>query len=460
MPDLTLARRAQILFARVLIKTGVAHLDYHYWYLVIGALLVLVVLVEPRVRRLPVSTAIIYLALGGLFAAIEWLEFSPLGTPLVWERLSEVAVIVSLFGAGLKLRKPVDSKLWRLPIGLAFVSMTITVGLITAAAMAFFDLPLGACLILGAVLAPTDPVLASEVQVDHPQDTDRVRFTLTGEAGLNDGTAFPFVMLGLGLLGKHELGAYGWRWLAIDVIWATAGGLAIGAMLGMAVGRFVVYLRQHHREAVGLDDFLALGLIALAYGGALAVKAYGFLAVFAAGLALRTVERRLSPTDAPEDVKAVAKTEEDATHDPQQMPAFMAEAVLRFNEQLEHIGELALVLILGALAHFQGIPLSAAVFAVVLFVCIRPLAVVPFVYLAGANRMQIALVSWFGIRGVGSLYYLFHAIVHGVPEETAASLTTITLTVVSLSIILHGITVTPLMSRYRTFHERRAAAES
>ena len=430
-------------------------MDYPQWYLVIGALLALVVLVEPRVRPLPVSTAMIYLGIGWLFAALGWLELSPLSNALLWERLSEVAVIVSLFSAGLKLRVPLNSKLWRLPVALAFGSMTITVGLIAVAAMALIDLPLGAAVILGAVLAPTDPVLASDVQVVHAKDTDRVRFTLTGEAGLNDGTAFPFLVLGLGLLGRHELGTYGWRWFAIDVVWAIVGGLAIGAILGMAIGRLVIYLRQIHREAVGLDDFLALGLIALAYGGALTAHAYGFLAVFSAGLALRAVERKLSPDNAPEDVKAIARTEEEATDHPEQVPAYMAEAVLRFNEQLEHIGELALVLIVGAMVQVQGVPLKAVGIAAILFGLVRPLAVAPFAYMAGMNRDRIALVSWFGVRGIGSLYYLSYAIARGVPEEAASLLTAITLSVIGLSILVHGVSVTPLMNRYQALSRRR-----
>ena len=128
-------------------------------------------------------------------------------------------------------------------------------------------MPLGAAILLGGLLAPTDPVLAADVQVEHPGDRDRLRFSLTGEAALNDGSAFPFVMLGLGLLGLHELGAFGWRWLAFDVVWAVRGGLAIGWLLGMLVGRLVLYLRRTHKEAVGLDDFLGLGLIALVLCG-------------------------------------------------------------------------------------------------------------------------------------------------------------------------------------------------
>jgi NhaP-type Na+/H+ or K+/H+ antiporter len=103
-----------------------------------------------------------------------------------------------------------------------------------------------------------------------------LRFSLTGEGGLNDGTAFPFVMLGLGLLGLHDLGTAGWRWLAVDVVWATAGGLLIGGALGALIGKLVVYLRTRHQESVGLDEFLALGLIALTYGVAVLGQAYGF----------------------------------------------------------------------------------------------------------------------------------------------------------------------------------------
>ena len=172
--------------------------------------------------------------------------------------------------------------------------MLVTVALIAGAGVAWLGLPLGAAILLGGILAPTDPVLASDVQVAEPTDRDRLRFALTGEAGLNDGTAFPFVLLGLGLLGLHDLGDSLWRWLAIDVLWAVAAGIGVGAALGTLVGRFVLYLRRTHKEAVGLDNFLALGLIGLAYGLASLAHGYGFLAVFAAGVALRRIEQHAS----------------------------------------------------------------------------------------------------------------------------------------------------------------------
>ena len=178
------------------------------------------------------------------------------------ERLTEIAVIVSLFTAGLKLRVPLRDSAWRLPVSLATASMIVTVGLITVVGYARLEMSLGAAILLGAVLAPTDPVLASDVQVTEPGDRDHLRFGLTGEAGLNDGTAFSFLMLGLGLMGHHALGNNWSRWWLVDVAWAIPGGLLIGFLLGTAVGHLVLYLRKRYPEVVGGEDFLAMGLIA------------------------------------------------------------------------------------------------------------------------------------------------------------------------------------------------------
>jgi NhaP-type Na+/H+ or K+/H+ antiporter len=159
---------------------------------------------------------------------------------------AEITVLISLFTTGLKLGLPLSHWHWRLPVRLAFVSMALTVALIAIAGMVGFGLSLGAAVLLGAILAPTDPVLALEVQVEDAHDRDRLRFSLTGEGSLNDGTAFPFMMLGLGLLGLHDLGTAGWRWFVIDFCWAIAGGLLIGGSLGALIGKLVVYLRTHH----------------------------------------------------------------------------------------------------------------------------------------------------------------------------------------------------------------------
>ena len=428
------------------------------WYLIIGLLLVVVAVSGTMFKRLPLTATMVYLALGAAIGPLGFaiLMMDPLGGAELLERITEIAVIVSLFTTGLKLRVPLSEKIWSVPIGLAFVSMAITVGLVALVGVYALALPLGAAVLLGAVLAPTDPVLASEVQLESPTDRDRFRFSITGEAGLNDGTAFPFVMLGLGLMGLHELGQWGWRWVAVDVVWAIIGGLAIGTGAGLLVGRLVIYLRRQHKEAFGLDEFLTLGLIAFVYGGALLAHTYGFLAVFAAGLAMRALER--THTDvAPGDVQrmaAVGRKEEIATH-PEKAPAHMAEALLGFNEQIERVLEVAVVLLIGTMLTWAFAALNEIWFVAVLFFVIRPIAVL--IGTAGRHIgwMQRGLIGWFGIRGIGSLYYLMFAVTHGVPPEIAARLTSLTICVITVSIVVHGISAMPLMKWY---HARRAAS--
>ena len=189
---------------------------------------------------------------------------------------------------------PVSFVRWRTPILLATVSMAVSVGLVAAFACYFLGLPLGAGVLLGAIVAPTDPVLATDVQIRHPGDRDQLRFTLTCEAGMNDGSAFPFVMLGLGLLGLHELGESGLRWALVDVLWATLAGIAIGVISGAALGHLAWKLRSEPNEHTLMDDFLGLGLIGVVYGLSLLVGAWGFLAVFFAAVALRQTELKLA----------------------------------------------------------------------------------------------------------------------------------------------------------------------
>ena len=191
-------------------------MSFAIWAIIIGALLTTMALSGSLLKRLPLSTAMLYLAAGVGLGPAGWALMTPhpLSHSAILERMTEVAVLVSLFAAGLKLGLPLSDKHWRMPVRLAFVSMTLTVALIVVIGVFGLGLSLGAAVLLGGILAPTDPVLASDVQVKNAGDRDRLRFSLTGEGGLNDGAAFPFVMLGLGLLGLHDLGAgagVGWR---------------------------------------------------------------------------------------------------------------------------------------------------------------------------------------------------------------------------------------------------------
>ena len=415
--------------------------------IIVGALLIAKTLGSSFINRLPLSAAMLYLAVGVAIGPWGWglLKLDAFKNTVLLERLTEVALLVSLFTAGMKLELPLKDKRWRIPVQLATVSMLITVAAIAAAGVWLLDLPLGAAVLLGAILAPTDPVLASDVQMANPGDRDRLRFGLTGEGGLNDGTAFPFVMLGLGLLGVHELGNMQWRWWAVDVLWAVIGGLALGYAMGTLVGRVIIYLRTQRREALGSDEFIALGLIALTYGVALLTLTYGFLAVFAAGLALRRIDE---PDAAALPPPAAGLTESEQKASGSHAPAHMMRQVERFNSQLESFAEVAIVLVVGVLLATVKFRFEVLWFVPLLFLVIRPAAVAIGLLGTDAKPAQRRLMAWFGIRGIGSLYYLLYAISHGLKPELAQLLLSITLAVIVASVIAHGISVTPLMKRY------------
>lgn len=399
----------------------------------LGSLLLLMALVYRLVQRLPITTTIVYLLIGVALGPLwrDVIRIDPILDAPWLHRAAEVSVVVSLFTVGLKLRLPLFDRRLRAALWLAFVSMVITVGLVTAAGVWLLGLPLGAAVLLGAILAPTDPVLASDVQTKDPQDQDKLRITLSAEGGLNDGTAFPLVMLGLGLLGLHELGDYAWRWWTIDVLWAVVGGLAIGGSIGAAVGWLVKRLNSQRRVLVSVGEYLVLGLIGVSYGAAVLLHAYGFLAVFAAGVALRLMDRKGAPAQ-PEASQPVLTTH----------------TLIATNSQLERILEVALVLIVGAVLLVAGLSVEAFWFAPLLFLVIRPVAALPLLFVSGFSRFEYGMVSWFGIRGIGSLYYLMFAIEKGLPPDIAAALASLTLTTIALSILVHGVSVTPALKRY------------
>ena len=426
-------------------------MSFAEWSAFVGTLLVTMVLAGTLLGRLPLSSAMVYLGLGWMLGphGMNVLRPDPALHAGVLEHVAEVGLLISLFAVGMQLGVPLRDRRWRLPVRLAFVSMAVMVALVAAVGIWLLHLPVGAAILLGAILAPTDPVLASGLQSEPGSKPDRLGFSLAGEGGLNDGAAFPFVMLGLGLLGLHSLGAGLVRWWSIDVLWAPMMGIAIGAVLGAAAGQLVVYLRSHHGEAVGLDEFLALGLVGMAYGVAQISLASGFLAVFAAGLALQRVRQRTRPDALTPVVAAVTSSPTNVVVDADPDHASdMRDSVQAFNERLENLAELALVLMVGAMLAYAP-PLPAVWWFVPLtLLVLRPLAVMVALPGEGLSGPQQAMIGWFGIRGIGSVYYLLFAQRHGIETEIGDILVSLTLWTVAASIVAHGITAQPLMRRY------------
>jgi sodium/hydrogen antiporter len=419
-----------------------------HWFILIGCLMLARGLAATTISRSPFTSAIVYLCVGLLLGpmALGIFRFNPIEQSHLLETLTEVAVLVSLFSAGVKMPVPITRARWAPAIRLAWISMTISVGLVAAFAYYVLNLPLGAGVLLGAILAPTDPVLATDIQVRHADDRDQLRNTLTCEAGMNDGSAFPFVMLGLGLLGAHELGDLGWRWVLVDVLWATIGAIAIGALGGAALGKLSFMLRGKDPKHEVLDDFVGLGLIALVYGVCVLMQAWGFLAVFFAGVALRQTELVLG--GAHKDRQGLLVPEEGQDDPSETAPPTVSAEALIFKEHIERISELTLVLLLGGMVSVQNWNWDTIGMALFLFIVARPVSVMLGLLGSDSSMRVRGITGWFGVRGIGSIYYLMFAINHGLPKNLAQDMIQITIVVVMMSIVIHGTSTKPLFDKF------------
>jgi NhaP-type Na+/H+ or K+/H+ antiporter len=406
--------------------------------LLVGAVLVGMALVEKPVQRLPLSSALVYLAAGwgAAWLAPDWVRLDLFANSNIWALVSEWAVLISLFSIGLKLGRPSALAGWRVAALLASSGMVATVVLGTLGAHLLLGLAWPAALLLAAILAPTDPVLASDVQVHSESDRDEVRLALTAEGALNDGTSFPAVMLGLAALGEHTLGEYGQRWLLQDLIWPMAGGIALGWLLGRGLGRLVRLRRRS--QPMNWDELLFLGTIALTCAVAGALRVSTFLAVFFAGVALLNAGHRPLPGPA------------EAAHDePLADNTDLPHRMMAFGERCERLVEVLLVLAIGVALTTVDIDLNTLLFALVLLFIVRPLSAWLGVWPKRLPQHQRRLIAWFGVRGVGSLFYLSYVMSHGVDGVLAHELASACLLTIALSIVLHGVSATPLMRRYR-----------
>lgn len=418
------------------------------WFIVVGLVLLGIGLTQPLIQRLPLTNTIVYLGVGLVLGptVLGVFHFNPLEQSALLEFIAEIAVLLSLFTAGMKMPVPFTPARWRTPMLVAFGAMAVTAALIAGLGYFALGLPLGAAILLGGILAPTDPVLASDVQVRHFGDRDRLRFFLTAEAGMNDGSAYPIVMLGLGLLGLHEIGELGWRWALLDVLWATAAGIALGVVLGCAVGHLVYSLRRYARTTPLFDDFIGLGMVAVVYGACIAVEAGGFLAVFFAAVALRQTEIRLASHSAQHDPTTRADRQQATTAGVRRFG--ITERSVDIHEALERIGELMLILLLGGSLFASSWSWHGLAVALFLFCVARPLGTLLVSRGTRTPQHLRGMIGWFGVRGIGSLYYLMFSIQAGLPEEIALELLHITLIVVTTSILVHGVSVKPAMARF------------
>ncbi len=421
-------------------------------YLILGLSLLLAIVLPQLTRRIPLSPPMVLVAVGmaiGMLPLVDSVSLDPQDHRDLVTHVTEFTVLVSLMGVGLAIERTLDLRSWRSLRGwspvwrLLGVTMPLTILGVAVLGWWVAGLAPAVALLLGAVLAPTDPVLASDVQVgepltedidergeddDSPVDDD-IRFSLTAEAGLNDSLAFPFVHLALLLIAGGFTFADTGLWVGWYVVGKIALGLAVGVGIGWLLGRQAFHSRSDSlRLADHGEPLLALAALLAAYGAAELVGGYGFLAVFACAMRVRASARG---------------------HNYQR-------AMHGVVERLERLMTLLVLLVLGAamtrglLEHldWRGIALALA-----LVFLVRPAA--GYVALStraradragGLQRGEMAAVSFFGVRGIGSLYYLGYATSHEHVPGEAWLWSTVAFTVI-VSVLLHGVTATPAMSR-------------
>jgi NhaP-type Na+/H+ or K+/H+ antiporter len=390
---------------------------------VVGVTLVAAAMLPRLIHRAPLSMPIIYLGIGLLLFALPiGLEGPRVGAASdgeVAERLTEFVVIVSLMGAGLKLNRPVGWRSWAPTWRLLGITMPLTILAVTLLGGLGLGLPLAGAVLLGAVLAPTDPVLASDVQVDGPDlDTgetleeadDEVRFALTSEAGLNDALAFPFTYLAIALAAG---GSWFVGWVVHDVVVKIAVGLLAGWLLGRVVAWLAFRLRSATALARTSEGFVAVGATLAVYGTTELAHGYGFLAVFVAAVTIRNQER---------------------DHEYQQV-------LHDFAETVERLASVVFLILLGG-AIVEGalgaLTWAGVAVAVAIVLLVRPVA--GWIGLLGSpiRRPERAAIAFFGVRGMGTIYYLAYAATKE-QFEGAAEIWSVGILVIVLSIVVHGI---------------------
>ncbi len=389
------------------------------------------------VRRLPLTPSVVYLtigiAAGGLLGAPSPADIEAHAPALTL--YTELVVLASLFAVGLRLRLPPSGPAWRVAFLMAGPGMLVMT--VAAAGVGRWVLGLGwpAALLLAAILAPTDPVLASEVQIQSDKDRDVVRRSLTAEGGLNDGTALPLVMLALAWLGLHPVGPERVAWWWDDLAWPIGGGALLGMALGWGLGHALkaCVLRG---EPVARDELVYVGAVALTFSLARATHTSTFIAVFAVGATL------LWPLRGPA----------------RQGGQDLADRLHAFGARCERLVEAVTVLAVGVALYGTAPSVRQLVFGLLLVLLVRPLSVLAVIGRCELARHQRRLVAWFGIRGVGSLFYLVFALGHGLPPALAQELTGAVLVGIGLSILLHGVSATPLMAAYQRRWRRGPSA--
>jgi len=393
--------------------------SYHVLLTAIGAAIIFAYWLPRFISgREPAASALLILTGLAVFSWIPGMPaaLDPTRSPRPWELVAELCVIVGLFGTGLRIDRLAKREQWTPTLRLLLVAMPLCIAAVALLGALAAGMTVAGAVLLGAILAPTDPVLAGDVQVGPPSEGGEhpVRYTLTTEAGLNDGLAFPFVHLGVAIAtaGGLSLGLFG-EWLARDVLYRVAMGVVSGVAVGWLLGRLLFDWPKANALSKTQSGVIALAGVLVAYGLTEILEGYGFIAAFVSGFTLRRSE---------------------AEHE-------FHKRLHDFSESLEHSLTAILLVGLGAAlpSLWPYLDMEYAMIGIALVFVIRPVIAwfsLASVRLRGRERLAVA---FYGVRGIGSVYYLAYAGHHVELVNEAELWATIAFTIL-LSTVVHGLT--------------------
>ncbi|MGW0160190.1 cation:proton antiporter [Mycobacterium sp. NPDC003323] len=404
-------------------------------YLLAGIALLAAATIPRLFRNRAITAPMLVLGIGALGGLVLGLGgFDPtalMATSSITEHLTELCVIVALMGVGLAIDRPLSWRTWASTWRLLAIAMPLCIAAVAFLGWWAAALTPAAAVLLGAVLAPTDPVLASDVQVEGPtpgegssEEDDEVRFALTSEAGINDALAFPFVYLALLMATAKPANTWLLGWFSWDLVGKIAVGIIIGAVVGDLLGRaFFHFPIPKARLADRGEPIVAPAAVLAVYGLTQLIGGYGFIAVFCCALAIRRIERG---SDYHEEMHSII-------------------------EDLEHVLTLVVLLVLGA-ALTTGILSSlswqGALVGMLLILVVRPIAGwLSLLRYTRMNRQERLITALFGIRGIGSIYYASFALTHTDLGPEAGRIWSIVAFTIVLSIVIHGINAGWVMGR-------------
>ena len=368
--------------------------------LIYAATLLAAVLLSGLARRSILSTTVIFLAAGFLTGNIPGLvRLRPTDESV--RLMSELALFSVLFTDGMRIQQSELRSTWRLPSRALLLGLPLTLLFTAVLAKILVGIPWTEALLLGAVLSPTDPVLATAI-IGRQEVPIRLRRLLNVESGLNDGLALPFVLILLQVVAKDSVQP---QTIAFQILFGIALGVAI-PLVAIWLERLDVFTATAQYEPL---NGMAIGLLIL--GATSVTHSNSFLAAFVGGAVLSNVAPRISNS---------------------------------FNDLGEHVTEmlkLAAILLFGVLISitFLGeVSFGGYAFAVLALLLIRPLALAVALFRGGLSRYEWIAAAWFGPKGFASVVFGLLIVTQGTHD--ASLLFHVAAIVVALSIVLHSST--------------------